>query len=558
MCRRARSARLTSRRASEVSGERADYAPISGRQLRALAAAVTRELLWGLPAVSRELAHWRSRAVRISSRPLREDALDALKRKRGQSEGAALFTVLPRKRNRSYLRFLVAYQTIWDYLDSVSERGALAGLANGRQLHLALVDAVNPGAPIHDYYRYSPWREEGYLTELVATCRECCQGLPSYARVRGLVLRDARRAQVLALNHEPDPVRREAALKRWAREEFPNGHEASWYELTGASSAGLAAFALMALACEPACSNAEISRTHKAYFPWASAVACMMDSYADQADDLENGDHSYIAHYPTRELAIYGTGSLIRRCLHELQNLDNAEAHVLIACSMVALYLSSDRTRTDMPSESRRIARASGSLTRVLLPILRIWRAAHRPSNHLSHKRKERIMSLVARSSILRRLQHDLPPSPRHPAVVQTLGGHISAYAYVERCQAACGDRFTLYPLSMPPHVFFADPGDIQAILTGDAAKLHPGAAGAIVAPVVGVHSFMLLEEEEHLSGRRAVTPAFHRRVLDKQEGIVTDVVTRAISILAARYARCAGPAHSCADADGHSPSHIQ
>jgi tetraprenyl-beta-curcumene synthase len=462
---------------------------------------------------------------------LREDALDALEHKRGQSEGAALFSILPRRRNLSYLRLLVAYQTIWDYLDSVSERGAAAGLANGRQLHLALVDALDPDAPIRDYYRYSPWREDGYLAALVARCRACCRRLPSYERVRELVLRDAARAQVLALNHELDPERRDAALRTWAQQEFPRGHEASWYELTGAASAGLAAFALMALACEPSLSDAEIARTHAAYFPWASAVACMLDSYADQTEDLASGDHSYIAHYPTPELAISGTCALVRRCLYELQKLKNGEGHVLIACSMVALYLSKDSARTNaLRSGSRRIARAGGSLTRILLPVLRLWRAAHDLRSSPASKPKETPMSPLANSSMPGRLKRVLPPSPPHPALVQTLAGRRSPYAYVEHCRAVCGKRFTLYPLNMPPHVFFADSQEIQTILTGNATDLHPGAAGAIVAPVVGEHSFMLLEEDKHLWGRRAIAPAFHKRMLEKQTAVVAEVVARSVA----------------------------
>jgi tetraprenyl-beta-curcumene synthase len=475
--------------------------------------------------------------VQIPSGPLREDALDALERKRGQSEGAALFSILPQKRNRSYLRLLVAYQIIWDYLDSVSERGAPAGLANGRQLHLALVDALDPNGPMHDYYRYSPWRQDGgYLRGLVESCRDCCQALPSYGRVRALVLRDARRAQVLALNHDPDPQRRDTALRTWTQHEFPKGHEASWYELTGAASAGLAAFALLALACEPTCSDSEIAHTHAAYFPWASAVACMLDSYADQSEDVASGDHSYIAHYPTPEVGVSQTCRLVRRCLSELHTLKSSETHVLIVCSMVALYLSKDTARTvAMRTWSRRIACAGGSLTRVLLPILRLWRAAHSLRASLTHQQKETHMSPVTKSSPLkasplRRFSQELPPSPPHPAIVQTLAGRWSPYAYVEHCQAACGDRFTLYPLNMPPHVFFADPKDIQNILTADATVLHPGAAGSIVAPVVGERSFMLLEEDDHACGRRAITPAFHKRIVEKQTTVVTDAVVRAVA----------------------------
>jgi cytochrome P450 len=82
----------------------------------------------------------------------------------------------------------------------------------------------------------------------------------------------------------------------------------------------------------------------------------------------------------------------------------------------------------------------------------------------------------------------------------------------------------------MPPHVFFADSGDIQAILSGDSTELHPGAAGSIVEPVVGEHSFMLLEEDKHLWGRRAIAPAFHKRLVEQQAAVVSDEVIRAVA----------------------------
>jgi tetraprenyl-beta-curcumene synthase len=370
------------RRTSLVSAarpDRFDSAPVTWRQVSAVLSSAAREFTWGLDAVSRELARWRYLAGAIPEDPLRTDAIDALLRKRGQSDGAALFSILPQSRCRSYLRLLVAYQVIWDYLDSVNERGAHHGIANGRQLHLALVDALDPGGPKRDYYAHSPWRDDGgYLQALVDTCRECCTRLPSYERVRHLVLRDAMRAQVLALNHDTDPERRDRSLRYWAAREFPHGHQASWWELTGAASAGLAAFALLALACEPNPTDQEIEQTHAAYYPWASAVACMLDSYADLADDDENGDHSYLAHYPNTEDAIAGTCQLVHRCLCELHLLKNSEKHTVIVCSMVALYLSKSNARTpDMRAHSNRIARAGGSLSRALIPVLRVWRATH-------------------------------------------------------------------------------------------------------------------------------------------------------------------------------------
>ena len=335
--------------------------------------------MWGLRAVAHEERKWRALAAEIPDRPIREDALSALRCKRGQTDGAAMFATLPRARNRSLLRLLVAYQIIWDFLDSVSERGAGAGQANGRQLHLALIDALDPARPLSDYYRYNPWREDGgYLRALVNVCRESCAALPCYERVRDLVVEEASRAQVLAINHDLDSARRDKLLQAWAHREFPEGHEASWFELSGASSAGLSIFALLALASEPTCSEREIERTRGAYFPWVSSLAAMLDSYVDQADDAAKGEHSYIAHYPTPELAIEHVCLMVRRCLSDTHSLKNGEKHILIVTSMAAMYLSKDSALTPaMRASTNRIRDCGGSLTRVLLPILRLWRTAY-------------------------------------------------------------------------------------------------------------------------------------------------------------------------------------
>jgi tetraprenyl-beta-curcumene synthase len=322
---------------------------------------------------------WRNRARGIPDASIREDALSALGRKRGQTDGAALFAILPRARCPTLLKLLVAYQIIWDFLDSVNERGAAVGQANGRQLHVALIDALDPRRSISDYYRHHPWQDDGgYLDTLVAVCRECCAQLPSYERVRALVVGEARRAQVLAINHELDPRERDSALEAWSVEEFPAGHEAAWFELSGAASAGLTIFALLALASEPACSDAEIAQTHRTYFPWASVTATMLDSYVDQAEDAASGDHIYLSHYPTPQLAAQRICMLVRRCLQEARSLRNSETHILIAASMVAMYLSKDSARVPaMRGTTQVLVEAGGSLTRALVPVLRLWRTAY-------------------------------------------------------------------------------------------------------------------------------------------------------------------------------------
>ncbi|HEY2719527.1 MAG TPA: DUF2600 family protein [Solirubrobacteraceae bacterium] len=352
--------------------------PLSPRQVWVLLAAALRELLWGLPAVSREIRIWRERALLIPDAPIREDALSSIEHKRGHTDGAALFWILPRRRDLNLLRLLVAYELIWDYLDCLNERGAGEGTVNGRQLHMALVEALDPGAPISDYYRYHPWRDDGgYLRMLVEACRRGCAALPSYGRIRPLVLCEARRAQVLALNHDLDPSGRDEALQAWAAREFSGERRLSWFELSGAASASLTIHAFLALAAEPACSDADVRKTRAAYFPWMSAATTMLDSYVDQAEDVVNGDHRYIAHYESEKLAGERMRELVTRSALEARRLRHGHRHAVIAAAMVAMYLSKESARAPaLRASTADLAQAGGSLTRLLLPVLRMWRLA--------------------------------------------------------------------------------------------------------------------------------------------------------------------------------------
>jgi tetraprenyl-beta-curcumene synthase len=104
----------------------------------------------------------------------------------------------------------------------------------------------------------------------------------------------------------------------------------------------------------------------------------MLDSYVDQAEDAENGDHSYIAHYPDPESALSGIQELVRRSIAETHSLPNGHKHAVIAGAMIAMYLSKQTAHTaKLRAGASTFIYAGGSLTRLLLPILRAWRAAY-------------------------------------------------------------------------------------------------------------------------------------------------------------------------------------
>jgi tetraprenyl-beta-curcumene synthase len=351
---------------------------ISLGQTKALVGAVARELCWGLRAVSREVDVWRGRAATIPDHTIREDALSSLESKRGNTDGAALFWTIPDRRRPQLLRLLVTYEIMCDFLDNVSERGADAGLENGRQLHLAFTEALNPDVPISDYYRYHPWRDDGgYLRLLVELCRLACALLPSFAAVLPTLIRAAGLATVQGINHELDAQLRDSTLRAWAAREFPGRADLTWYELTGAASTWISVFALLALAAEPGRQPQEGAETYGAYF-WVCLAATVLDSYVDEAEDLANGDHSYFGHYPSKEQGVERAHEIVERATREIGALRHGHRHAVIVACMAALYLSKDSAlEPGMLETSRMLLRSGGPLAAMLGPVLRAWRVAY-------------------------------------------------------------------------------------------------------------------------------------------------------------------------------------
>jgi tetraprenyl-beta-curcumene synthase len=353
----------------------------------ALARASARELTWGLRLVSREVEGWRAHAAKIPDAALRSDALRALRRKRGNINGAALFWTLPDRRNRDLLAVLVAYEILADFLDCVSERSASLGIANGRQLHLALVEALDCEMPVSDYYRYHPHADDGgYVRALVDSCRAHSTALSGYEEVRPLLSRAAHLSSVLPINHEPDAVRRQQALQAWDgdhvaehRESAPAAsRQAAWYERTAGASAWVTVLAMLALAAERTHAARCAAETYWAYLASIAPAGAMLDSYGDIVEDAANGDHSYIAHYPSTELAVERVEELVRGARREAGALPRGARHVVIAGCLIAFYLSKDSVRAvEMRASTRRLRSAGGPLVWLLLPVLRAWRAAY-------------------------------------------------------------------------------------------------------------------------------------------------------------------------------------
>ena len=103
-----------------------------------------------------------------------------------------------------------------------------------------------------------------------------------------------------------------------------------------------------------------------------------------------------------------------------------------------------------------------------------------------------------------------LPPGPKLPVPLQTLGWITRPGPFMERCRERYGDAFTLRILNEGTWVMLSDPAAVKQVFTGDPRLLHAGEANAILRPILGPSSVLLLDERAHLAQRKLLLPPFH------------------------------------------------
>jgi cytochrome P450 family 135 len=109
-------------------------------------------------------------------------------------------------------------------------------------------------------------------------------------------------------------------------------------------------------------------------------------------------------------------------------------------------------------------------------------------------------------------LEPRLPPGPRLPRILQTLGFMLSGVRFLEACRRRYGDAVWLRTVFDQGFVMVFDPALVKELFQGPHDQLRAGEANAMLGPVVGTRSVLLLDGSEHLRHRRLLLPPFHGR----------------------------------------------
>jgi tetraprenyl-beta-curcumene synthase len=338
-----------------------------------------------LPQAERQLDRWRTHAVEISCPQLREQALTSISHKGFHVLGGSVYGLYMLRKGSQYrpqvLSAIAAIQTISDYLDNLCDRADVLDERGFRQLHQAMLDALDPDSSdavmqtdaIADasakYYLHYPHSEDsGYVAELVKVCRDSLASLPGYQSVKVHALRLARLYCDLQSLKHLDPRERRERLQEWAERESASC-SVEWWEYAAATGSTLGLFLLFAIAADGGADDRTVTHYLDAYFPWICGLHILLDYLIDLDEDRTHGDFNFVACYPDRQLRRLRLELFVRESISRAQRLPRRRFHLLVIGGLLALYLSDPKVRaTGLDEEARVLCRSAGWLT----PLMRL------------------------------------------------------------------------------------------------------------------------------------------------------------------------------------------
>jgi cytochrome P450 len=96
--------------------------------------------------------------------------------------------------------------------------------------------------------------------------------------------------------------------------------------------------------------------------------------------------------------------------------------------------------------------------------------------------------------------------------VLQTAGFMLFGTRFLEAMRRRYGDAVTLRTVFDERFVMVFDPELVKQVFQGSTERLHAGEANALLGPILGQRSVLLLDGAEHLRHRRLMLPSFHGR----------------------------------------------
>jgi cytochrome P450 family 135 len=122
-----------------------------------------------------------------------------------------------------------------------------------------------------------------------------------------------------------------------------------------------------------------------------------------------------------------------------------------------------------------------------------------------------------------------LPPGPRAPRALQTLGFIFAPRRFLDGARRRYGDVVGFSTLFDRGFVMVFDPELVRQVFRAPPERLRAGEANAPLGMVLGERSLLLLDGAEHLRQRRLMLPPFHGQRMRAYEEVMRDAADREV-----------------------------
>ncbi len=117
----------------------------------------------------------------------------------------------------------------------------------------------------------------------------------------------------------------------------------------------------------------------------------------------------------------------------------------------------------------------------------------------------------------------NLPPGPPLPAWAQTLAFILAGRRFLAACERHYGGAVTLSTLFDRSFVMIFDPALVKELFQGPHEQVNAGEANALLGPLLGERSVLVLDGAEHLRHRKLMLPPFHGQRMRGYESAVLE-----------------------------------
>lgn len=296
------------------------------------------------PAVHKELQYWTDRANAIPNPELRKQALASIKQKTFHCEGGSIMALIAQENYQDAIKFIVAYQTISDYLDNLCDRSTSLDPNDFAALHESMEHALTVDAEPSNYYRFrEDQNDSGYLNDLATTCREMLKKLDNYVHIKEYLLELCRYYCDLQIHKHVIVEERIPRLKNWFDENKHLIPEMEWYEFSACSGSTLGIFCLVSYALRKDFDSSYALTIRDGYFPYIQGLHILLDYFIDQEEDRIGGDLNFCFYYEDEKQLFNRLKHFVQEADKHTKKLPHQEFHKLINRGLLGVYLSDEK-----------------------------------------------------------------------------------------------------------------------------------------------------------------------------------------------------------------------